>query len=120
MPGRPGDSILPRPFVFLATFAVATGAWSLAAWLWSSGNRALAISVFALGLSLGPCLTAYVTAPRALKTLQRRIVLIAGGLGILAPPLLGLGSLDLEAFLVLLLVLGIEAGGSRSPVGERR
>jgi len=60
----PKDSILPHPVVFAATFAVTAVAWSLAACLWSSGSRAFAVSAFALGLSLGPCLTGYVPVPQ--------------------------------------------------------
>jgi polyferredoxin len=103
MPSGPRDSILPHPAVFVATAAVTVGAWSIAARLWSSGNRAFAVSAFALGLSLGPCLTGYVTAPRALKQRQRRVVLFTGGLSILAPSLLAATSLDLEGFFLLLL-----------------
>jgi polyferredoxin len=102
LPGRPEDSILPHPAVFAATAAVTVVGWTVAALLWSSGNRAFAVSAFAGGLSLGPCLTAYVTAPRALKQRQRRIVLFTGGLSILAPSLLAATSLDLEGFFLLL------------------
>jgi polyferredoxin len=102
MPRRSKDSSLPHPAVFAATFAVTVVAWSLAALLWSSGNRAFAVSAFAAGLSLGPCLTGYVTAPRALKQRQRRLVLFTGGLSILAPSLLAGTSLDLEGFFLLL------------------
>jgi polyferredoxin len=98
----PRDSILPHPAVFVATSAVTAGAWCLAALLWSAGNKPFAVSAFALGLSLGPCLTAYVTTPLSLKQLQRRVVLFTGGLSILAPALLGAGSLDLEGFFLLL------------------
>lgn len=97
-----GDSILPHPAVFAATSAVTVVAWSVAGLLWSSGSRAWAVSVFAAGLSVGPCLTGYVTAPRALKQLQRRIVLATGGVSILAPSLLAATSLDLEGFFLLL------------------
>ncbi len=103
MPGRPRDSILPHPAVFAATAAVAAVAWSLAAWLWLSGNRAFAVSLLLGGFSLGPCLTGYATAPRALKQQQRRVVLFTGGLSILAPSLLAATSLDLEGFFALLL-----------------
>jgi ferredoxin-type protein NapH len=102
MPRDTGDSILPHPAVFAATAAVTGVAWSLGSLLWSSGDRAWAISAFASGLSLGPCLTGYVTAPRALKQLQRRIVLATGGIAILAPSLLAATSLDLEGFFLLL------------------
>jgi polyferredoxin len=99
----PRDSVLPHPAVLAATLAVTLGAWSAAAGLWSLGQRAWAVSAFLLGLSLGPCLTGYVTAPRALKQQQRRAVLLAGGLSILAPALLAGTSLDLEGFFLLLL-----------------
>jgi len=102
MAGGRRDTILPRPAVFAATYAVTAVAWTLAGLLWSSGNRPFAVSLFALGLSLGPCLTAYATAPRSLKQLQRRVVLLAGGLSVLAPALLGAGTLDLEGFFLLL------------------
>jgi ferredoxin-type protein NapH len=103
MTGRPRDSILPHPAVFAATAAAATAAWSLAAWRWSSGDRAFAASLLLAGLSIGPCLAAYATAPRPLKQQQRRLVLVTGGLGILAPSLLAGTSLDLEGFFALLL-----------------
>jgi polyferredoxin len=96
-------SNLPHPAVYAATAAVAAVAWSLAAWLWSAGNRPFAVSFLFLGLSLGPCLTGYATAPRALKQQQRRLVLVTGGLSILAPSLLAGTSLDLEGFFALLL-----------------
>ena len=95
--------ILPPPAFFAATFAVTAVAWSAALWLWSTGQRPFAVSAFALGLSLGPCLTAYATVPRSIKQLQRRVVLAAGAASILAPGLLGAGSLDLEGFFLLLL-----------------
>ncbi len=109
----PQDSILPHPVVFAATFAVTAVAWSLAARLWSSGSRAFAVSAFALGLSLGPCLTGYVTAPRAMKQRQRRIVLFTGGLSVLAPSLLAATSLDLEGFF-----LSLFAGTAGAAVGH--
>jgi polyferredoxin len=96
------ESILPHPAVFAATSAVTAVAWTLAWLLWSAGNHPFAVSAFALGLSLGPCLTAYATAPRPLKQFQRRVVLLTGGLSILTPSLLGAGSLDLEGFFLLL------------------
>lgn len=113
MPAGPGDSILPRPAVLAATLAVTVGAWSVAAGLWSLGHRAWAASAFLAGLSLGPCLTGYVTAPRALKQRQRRVVLFAGGLSILAPSLLAGTSLDLEGFFALLL-----AGTAGAAIGH--
>jgi len=113
MPGGPKHSILPHPALFAATTAVAAAAWSLAAWLWLSGNRAFAVSLLLVGLSLGPCLTGYATAPRALKQQQRRVVLFAGGLSILAPSLLAATSLDLEGFFALVL-----AGAGGAAIGH--
>jgi hypothetical protein len=106
MPGRPGDSILPHPAVFAATFTVTGVAWWLAGRLWSSGDRTWALSAFALGLSLGPCLTAYLTAPRRQRPRQLRIVLLSGGLGLLAPALLAATGLDLGRLLLLLFARG--------------
>jgi ferredoxin-type protein NapH len=103
MRATPRGSSLPHPAVYAVTAGVAAAAWSLAARLWSAGNRPFAVSLLFLGLSLGPCLTAYATAPRALKQQQRRLVLATGGLSILAPSLLAGRSLDLEGFFALLL-----------------
>jgi polyferredoxin len=113
MPPGPRDSILPHPAVLAATLAVTLGSWSAAAGLWSLGHRAWAASAFLAGLSLGPCLTGYVTAPRALKQQQRRVVLFAGGLSILAPSFLAGTSLDLEGFFLLLL-----AGTAGAAIGH--
>ena len=113
MQTRVRESNLPHPAVFAATAAVAAVAWSLSAWLWSAGHRAFAISLLLLGLSLGPCLTGYATAPRALKQQQRRVVLFTGGLSILAPSLLAGTGLDLEGFFTLLL-----AGAGGAAVGH--
>ncbi len=110
---RVRESNLPHPAVFAATAGVAAASWSLAAWLWSAGNRPFAAALLFLGLSLGPCLTAYVTAPRALKQQQRRLVLFTGGLSILAPSLLAGTSLDLEGFFALLL-----AGAGGAAIGH--
>ena len=107
------DSILPHPAVFLATYSVTAAAWSAAWALWSAGSRPFAVSAFALGLSLGPCLTGYLTVPRSQRQLQRRLVLFTGGLAILAPALLGAGSLDLEGFFLLLL-----AGAGGAAIGH--
>jgi ferredoxin-type protein NapH len=106
---RAPESNLPHPAVFVATAGVAAASWSGAAWLWSAGNRAFAVSLVFLGLSLGPCLTGYATAPRALKQQQRRVVLFAGGLSMLAPSLLAGTSLELETFFAFLLA---GAGGA--------
>jgi hypothetical protein len=83
--------ILPPPAFFAATFAVTAVAWSAALWLWSTGQRPFAVSAFALGLSLGPCLTAYATVPRSMKPLQGCLVFASAALALLAPLVLGLG-----------------------------
>jgi len=114
--GERRDSILPSPAVLVATGAVTFVAWSLASLLWSAGNRPFAVSAFALGLSLGPCLTAYATAPRPLKPRMRRLVLLAGGLSVLGPALLGAGCLGLQGFLLLF----AGAAGALLPVTEPR
>jgi hypothetical protein len=44
----------------------------------------LRVAVFGLGISLGPCLAAYATAPTAGKQRLRRLVLLTGGMTILA------------------------------------
>jgi hypothetical protein len=98
---RATSSSLPHPALLAAAFAFATSAWSLAGQLWSLGERGLAGSVFALGASLGPCFAGYLGAPRRHKPLLRRIVLVTGGLGVLAPSLLG--TLDVADLLRLLL-----------------
>jgi hypothetical protein len=79
------DLALAHPAALATTFAITCGAWSGAAFLWSSGSRALALSAFALGLSLGPCLTGYLTAPRGLKQVPLCIALLTGALGVLVP-----------------------------------
>ncbi len=110
---RDTGSILPHPALYVATFAVTAVAWSASGLLWSTGQHAFAVSAFLLGLSLGPCLTAYATAPRAQKQRQRRLVLFTGGLSILAPALLAGVSLDLEGFFAALL-----AGTAGAAVGH--
>jgi polyferredoxin len=76
--------------------------WPLAATLWfRHGEKALGISVFGLGLSLGPCLAAYAIVPRVRKQTARRVVLLVGGLSIMAFSLLGAVNLDMEGFFAL-------------------
>jgi polyferredoxin len=99
--GPPRSAVLARPIWLAATYAFTALSWSIAALLWSRGEKAFAVSVFAGGLSLGPCLAGYLSAPRRYKQLLRRIVLVTGGLSILAP-LLSATSLDLEGFFALL------------------
>ncbi len=85
------------------TVAVTCLTWSLAAVLgFVARQPALAVSVFGLGLSLGPCLAAYLLVPAARKQHMRRLVLLTGGLSILAFSLLGRANIDLEGFFMLL------------------
>lgn len=95
-------SVLTRPIWLALTYAFTALAWSVAALVWSRGEKAIAASVFAGGLSLGPCLAGYLSTPRRYKQLLLRIVLATGGLSILAP-LASATSLELESVVVLLL-----------------
>ena len=84
---------------------MAAGLFPLAAFLWvRAGERAFAISIFLLGLSLGPCLALYAIVPRRRKQMARRFVLFTGGLSILAFAVLGAVNLDLEGFFMLLML----------------
>ncbi len=89
-------SILRHPALLAATFAFTAFCWSRAGRLWSRDEKAIAASIFAAGLSLGPCLAGWLGAPRRHKPLLLRIVLFSGELSILAP-LTGAASLDLRA-----------------------
>jgi ferredoxin-type protein NapH len=95
------SAVLARPVWLAATYAFAVASWSLAGFLWSRGEKAIAASIFLGGVSLGPCLAGYLSAPLRYKQLLRRIVLVTGGLSILAP-LAGAISVELESFFVLL------------------
>jgi len=76
--------------------------WLLATLLWFRlGEVALGISLFGLGLSLGPGLAAYAIVPRARKQRARRLVLFTGGLSIMAFSLLSPTNLDMEGFFAL-------------------
>jgi ferredoxin len=109
---------LPHPALLASTGAFALLAWGIAGSLWLRGERAFAVSTFALGLSLGPCLAGYLSAPVGLKQLQRRVVLAAGGISILAPALLGRVDLDLEGFFMLLFTgtMGVAVGHTAATV----
>ena len=97
-----GSSLPRRPFL-LTTFAFTAIAWWAAAAAWSAGQRGLALGALLCGFALGPCLTAYVTAPKATRPPLQRLVLISGGLALLSPALIRGTSLDLEGFFALLL-----------------
>jgi len=76
--------------------------WPLAALLWFRfGERAFGISLFGLGLSLGPALAVYAIVPRERKQRARRVVLFIGGLSVMAFSLLSVVNLDLEGFFTL-------------------
>ncbi len=106
--GNPwGGRVLTRPLWLVLTFAFTALAWSLGGHLWTQGERSFAVSVFALGLSLGPCLAGYLGAPRRHKQLLRRIVLVTGGLSVLTPALFGRVDLDLEGFFMLLFTAAV-------------
>jgi ferredoxin-type protein NapH len=86
-------------------FAAATAAvaWALAAVVFRHARQpGLAVSLFGLGLSLGPCLAAYVVSRRERKQAWRKTVLATGGIAILAFSFGGGAVLDLEGFLSLL------------------
>ncbi len=90
--------------VIVVSLAITCITWPLAAFLWFSRREpALAVSIFGLGLSLGPCLAAYGFARRAGKQRVRQLVLLTGGLSIMAMSLVGAMSVDLEAFFMLVL-----------------
>jgi ferredoxin-type protein NapH len=89
--------------VFAAVTTVVT--WSLSVAVWLAANRVgLAISLVALGVSLGPCLAAYALAPTRRKQTWRRAVLAAGGLSILAFSFGERTGLDLEHVFSMLLL----------------
>jgi len=93
-----------KPNAALLAFAslITCVTWPLAAMLWfRHGERALGISLFGLGLSLGPCLAAYAIVPRARKQKARSVVLFMGGFCIMAFSLLGRVNLDMEGFFML-------------------
>jgi len=94
-----------RPLLIFSVL-VALAIFPLADFLWHGREKAFATSLFLLGLSLGPCLTYYSVVQRSRKQSARRIVLLAGGLAIIAFAVLGRANLDLEGFFMLLL-LGI-------------
>jgi polyferredoxin len=109
----PMQSNRPSRVLLLLAVLIAGLAWFAAAMLWlRPGERAFAISVFGLGLSMGPCLAAYALVPEARKQAARRVVLFTGGLSIMAFSLLGAVNLDLEGFFMLLFAgtLGIAVG----------
>jgi ferredoxin-type protein NapH len=85
---------------------------SAAILLFRANATGLAISLFGLGLSLGPCLAGYALARKALKQRWRQLILATGGLAILAFSLVDAINLDLDGFfaLVILGTMGAAVG----------
>jgi len=76
-----------------------------AIFLWfRSGDKAISVTLFLLGLSLGLCMTAYACVPISRKQPARRVVLVTGGLSIMAFSVLSRANLDLEGFFMLLMM----------------
>jgi len=94
-----------RPSRALLIVAVLTAGltWPLAFVLWRTGEQGFAASLFLLGASLGPCLAAYALVPTRRKQAARHVVLVTGGLCIMAFAVLGAVNLDLEGFFMLLM-----------------
>ena len=99
----------------LLVFAVlnACAAFPAGLLLLRNGQAALAVSIFLLGLSLGPCLAAYPLVSKKRKTAARRVVLVAGGLSIIAFSVLSGANLDLEGFFLFLF-----SGIMGAPIGH--
>ncbi len=98
------EPITIRVVPLVICFAITCTSWSVAAVFWLSlRESAFAVSIFFLGLSLGPLLALYLLVPRIKKQKLRRMVLLAGGISILSLSLLGVMNLDLEGFFILLL-----------------
>lgn len=91
-----------RALLFIAVFFTCIFGAAAACLAFRIGAAAVNVSLLGLGLSLGPCLGAYALAPIRRKQPLRRIVLITGGLSILAFSLLASANLDLEGFFLLL------------------
>ncbi len=85
--------------------AIACVAWTVSLLVWRATRLpGLALSIFGLGVSLGPCLAAYRLARPARKQAWRQAAMAAGGGGILAFSLIDGVGLDVEAFFTLLLL----------------
>jgi len=105
--GKPSKALLTIASLF--TVAAVGAAACLLSRL---GQMPIGVTMFLLGLSLGPCLAAYALAPLRLKQRARRLVLFTGGLSILVFSLLASANLDLEGFFLLLFegVMGAAIG----------
>lgn len=95
---KPNRSLLVLSgFFTAAAIAAATGI------VLGAGTPALNIAALGMGISLGPFLAAYATVSPRRKQAARRLVLLTGGITILAFSLLASANLDLEGFFLLLL-----------------
>ncbi len=94
----------PKSVLLVVSLLITCITWPLAYDLWFSHvETAFAVSVFFLGLSLGPCLAAYALVPKSRKGELRRWVLFCSGLSIISLSILGSMNLDLEGFFMLLM-----------------
>ena len=93
----------PSRALLIASTLITIGTFPVAAILWlPTTEKALAVSLFLLWVSLGPSLILYALVSISHKQAARRLVLFTGGLGIIAFSLLGATNLDLEGFFMLL------------------
>ena len=91
-----------RPLLALAAAGAAVAAMATTRMVLRVGNPAVNAAGLGFGISLGPCLAAYAFAPMRRKQAARKLVLLTGGLTILAFSLLASANLDLEGFFLLL------------------
>jgi ferredoxin-type protein NapH len=94
---KPGNVLLAIAILFTVVAVVASVRLLLL-----RGQLPINVTVFGLGLSLGPCLAVYVLVPTKKKQSARRLVLFTGGLSILAFSLLASANIDIEGFMLLL------------------
>ncbi|HXJ90385.1 MAG TPA: 4Fe-4S dicluster domain-containing protein [Candidatus Binatia bacterium] len=95
--GKPNSALL------IFSVLVAITIFPLADVIWVRvGEKAFAISLFLLAISLGPCLTYYAVAAKPRKQVARKLVLFTGGLSIISFAVLGKANVDLEGFFMLL------------------
>ena len=98
------NSTRPNWVLLAVSIVITCITWPLAVMLWlTHGETAFAVSVFFLGLSLGPCLAGYALVRRSSKQKLRRMVLFSGGFSIIAFSWFGVMNLDLEGFFMLLM-----------------
>jgi len=89
--------------LLIFSIVVAAVTFSSASLLWlRAGEKAFAVTLFLLGLSLGPSMSTYALVAKRRKQAARRLVLLTGGLSIMAFSLLSRANVDLEGFFMLL------------------